>query len=1030
MALKEQFEKVGSDGVEFRGVPFWSWNEELDVEELRRQVQEIAGAGLGGHFMHARSGLITEYMGSEWMQCIKEAVAASKQAGIKAWLYDEDRWPSGAAGGAVPALGEEYVAKRLCWEEICPAEFKLQGYSIATFLVKSGGRGLSEIRQVEPQFAARMAKETETLLHFYYQTNAGYTDLLNRKAVKEFMRHTHQAYQRAVGREFGAAIPGIFTDEPQWSTIPWSTELPGFFKKFKGYDLVPMLPALVYETGDFTAVRYDFWHAATELFVESFTKQIGEWCAKRKLALTGHINAEDTLASQMQSVGAAMPHYEHMQIPGIDHLGRRITDPLLCKQVSSVAHQFGGRRVLSEMFGCSGWNVSFEELKWIAEWQFVQGVDLVCEHLSLYSARGCRKRDYPPSLHYQQPWWSKYRLLNDYFARLTFMLTRGTHVADVLLLHNIESGWASYDPDDTNKLDTLNKSLVLVSTSLLGSHYDFDFGDETILARHARVSQGKLRVKSCEYTTVIVPPCVTLRSTTVRLLARFVKFGGDVILVGPAPALMDGRASDKPAELLRSAARAKPNAQSIKAELHKAVKPRIEVLDSEREDATNIYVQQRHTGLQQIYFLANISKDDHTRAMVRLPGGGRLERWDAETGEAQPVKTRKRGKFVEAELDFHPMGSHLLVLSKRRKRAIVKTRKASVVKRIQLADAWTLERTEPNALTIDACSYRVGKSLWSEQIPVLTVQDNLGHIAGSAVCEFKYSFRADFSAKLPDYVHLVMEKPDACEVSINGLPVGSAEPGTENDLGWWRDISFRRFDVSHLLKPQETNEIVLRRSIAGEAERKQAMDQPETSASKRNRLRCGPEIEAVYILGEFLVRSQARFKPLARRAVRTDGGFVLADNWGQVTTGNLVEQGLPFYAGSARLSQIVKVEEKALKSAKGAKLELDRPDAITTTVYVNGKPVSTRAWPPYEFEVRDLLAPGRNEITVELTGSCRNLLGPHHHMEGELYNVGPASFRGIKGSTDSQQTSGTTWTDAYTFARFGLAGPVSLTLWK
>ena len=119
------------------------------------------------------------------------------------------------------------------------------------------------------------------------------------------------------------------------------------------------------------------------------------------------------------------------------------------------------------------------------------------------------------------------------------------------------------------------------------------------------------------------------------------------------------------------------------------------------------------------------------------------------------------------------MGSHLLVLHKRRKPARVQTRKTKALTKIELADAWALERTQPNALTIDYCSYRIGEGEWSRPLPVLTVQDNLKHIAGAKVCEFKYSFGADFSAKLPEHVHLVLEEPEAYEISMNGLPVGS-----------------------------------------------------------------------------------------------------------------------------------------------------------------------------------------------------------------------------------------------------------------
>ena len=99
-------------GKDWRGAPFWSWNDKLEEAELRRQIREMKKAGMGGFFMHSRVGLITEYLSKEWIKMIKACVAEAKKTGMNAWLYDEDRWPSGAAGG----LGAGLVA--FCGAEI------------------------------------------------------------------------------------------------------------------------------------------------------------------------------------------------------------------------------------------------------------------------------------------------------------------------------------------------------------------------------------------------------------------------------------------------------------------------------------------------------------------------------------------------------------------------------------------------------------------------------------------------------------------------------------------------------------------------------------------------------------------------------------------------------------------------------------------------------------------------------------------------------------------------------------------------
>ena len=118
MTFEEQFQQAGKDGKEFRGAPFWSWNDDLDPEELRRQVRSMCESGMGGFFMHARSGLITPYMSQEYFDCHRACIEEAKRLGMGAWLYDEDCWPSGFAGGMMPAKGPLLQAKTLVIDRV------------------------------------------------------------------------------------------------------------------------------------------------------------------------------------------------------------------------------------------------------------------------------------------------------------------------------------------------------------------------------------------------------------------------------------------------------------------------------------------------------------------------------------------------------------------------------------------------------------------------------------------------------------------------------------------------------------------------------------------------------------------------------------------------------------------------------------------------------------------------------------------------------------------------------------------------
>ena len=100
-------------GNEYRGTPLWSWNGKLEAGQLLRQIDHLEAMGFGGFHMHVRVGLDTEYLGPEFMSMVKMCVARAKEKGMKAWLYDEDRWPSGFAGGMITERDERFRSRHL-----------------------------------------------------------------------------------------------------------------------------------------------------------------------------------------------------------------------------------------------------------------------------------------------------------------------------------------------------------------------------------------------------------------------------------------------------------------------------------------------------------------------------------------------------------------------------------------------------------------------------------------------------------------------------------------------------------------------------------------------------------------------------------------------------------------------------------------------------------------------------------------------------------------------------------------------------
>ena len=87
--------------VHYRSIPFWSWNCRVTKELIDEQLPIFKQMGFGGVDIHPRSGLDTVYLSDDYMELIRYTVKKCKELGLLCWLYDDDRFPSGAADGLV-----------------------------------------------------------------------------------------------------------------------------------------------------------------------------------------------------------------------------------------------------------------------------------------------------------------------------------------------------------------------------------------------------------------------------------------------------------------------------------------------------------------------------------------------------------------------------------------------------------------------------------------------------------------------------------------------------------------------------------------------------------------------------------------------------------------------------------------------------------------------------------------------------------------------------------------------------------------
>ncbi len=364
------YEAFKDSPIEYRPVPFLFLNHKLEDDHLKWQIKEIKEKGLRGFFMHPRPGLLTPYMSVEFREKIRLMVEQAQKLGIEAWLYDEDPYPSGAAGGKVIYHHPEYLARKLTVHTTFAEggknftfDFPI-GHIVAIFAIneknKSETIDLTEyagpirdrwgyVRRYNTYYGSMPADTfphwrsdatgiknrfhwdvpsgkwkiiafVETYEMTYWGPWGGYVDLLNDDAVDDFIEKTHEVYKKDLGEYFGKTIPGIFTDEPKWiGWLPWSPEVPEYFKKAKGYDITKVLYMLVEgNTEKERKVRFDYWHILTEMLKSSFFDRISKWCEKNGISFTGHVSPEEEPDLGVVYLGDLMQHAKAFQIPGTD----------------------------------------------------------------------------------------------------------------------------------------------------------------------------------------------------------------------------------------------------------------------------------------------------------------------------------------------------------------------------------------------------------------------------------------------------------------------------------------------------------------------------------------------------------------------------------------------------------------------------------------------------------------------------------------------------------------------------------------
>ncbi len=636
--------------------PFEQWAGTTD-EAIREKVRALKAAGAGG--LMTTVSLKNYLRDEESFEVLRRGVMIAHEEGLRVWIYDEEGYPSGAAGGLV-------------LERVPSAE----------------AQGL--IRVVEPGGAVRydvirLYEGTHATENFYKKRRI--INILDPTAVATFLAVTHDHYARVL-EPIDRYVEAFFTDEPSLisayiptgrdypKTLPWHPRLPEEFRKRKGYDLLPHRESLFTDTGEMDRkVRCDFYDVIADLCAETYFGGLQRWCQEHHVASSGHLLGEETMIWQTDFDGDPFTCYRKFDIPGIDMI---LSDPekILHKEYfmvplnagSSVRLQ-GKRRLMCEISDYFGQMdnkpAGLDQMRCTAGILYSLGVtDLV----SFYPLTLKPESELKP----QEISATAFRPYADFSARLNAVFTSGEIESRLAVLYPMLSVWSHFTPSNRSMYERhpdadvwfFDRAFIDLCRSLLRQQIDFDLVDERSLAG-GRVDGKALVAGNRRYEAILLPHLDTLRLGTLEAIVRFAEAGGAVF----AHPLLPRFAAEGPEKgpeldalvrrLLAAGALegSAPGLPPLGYLVKSRVPPRCEMHPASPDVLCRVISRKEGPA----YFLVNVSSQEYAgTCLFRAEGKPTL--LDPASGEERPLAhTAVEGQGPQASITLRPFESAFIL---------------------------------------------------------------------------------------------------------------------------------------------------------------------------------------------------------------------------------------------------------------------------------------------------------------------------------------------------------------------------------
>ena len=976
---------------EYRSAPLWDWNEQISEEGIDFQMKEFKKAGIGGVFVHPRPGLLTEYLSDDWFHLFDYTVQKGKELGMKVWIYDENSYPSGFAGGHVPAeMPDSYKHGTGLSMEV-QQQLNVVVSDTLEVVLKKTDAGFENITA-----SADQEKGQQGTYYIFRKTYPGkspwyggftYVDLIYKGVTEKFMELTMTKGYEKNKADFGQTLKGIFTDEPnleaalsEGSMLRWTPDLWDAFQQRWGYDLKVNLPSLAEETGNWKKVRHDYYELILELFVDRWAKPWSKYCDENNLEWTGHY-WEHGWPVPGDGIDESAFYIWH-QMPGVDMLGNRLDTAGLggqfgndraVRELLSAANQSGRRRTLSETYGGGGWEMNFETQKRLVDWEVVMGVNFVNQHLSYYSLNGVRKFDYPPSFSYHEPWWEHYKLMGDYIGRISMAMSSGEQINKTLVLQSNTTAWMYFSRKDKNAtIENIKNGFKNFVYRMEQQHLEYDLGSENVLKVLGSVDDEILRVGKRDYSLVVIPAEMeNIDQSTFDLLQKYLDKGGKVLSFRKDIPMLDGEPSGAVNELITKSGEQWIVAENLTDAAALSLLQHDEFAMNDQTNNGMLYHQRRVLDDGQVLFVVNSHPTKKASAEITMEGE-HVTKLDLVSGKIYGYPSKEENGKVSFQVDLEAAGSALFTVGDQKAKEPEYAAVSGTETTVEPAGAISVKRESDNIMMVNYLDLKTAKSgkkdvyfmnaliglfnengiamgnPWQHKIQYKKnwlALDSLFKGNSGFEASYHFNINPNLNSEAMKSIRAVVERPELWTVSINGSEVSKTEGS------YWIDKSFPEFAVGQFLKPGKN-----------------------TLTLKAPRMHVLAEVMPVYFIGDFLV------KPAKQGFEITDGNISTLGSWR--------EAGLPFYSQKVAYSETFSVTKA---SGVNYKVKLNKWNGSLAEVWVNGESAGLIAWQPNQLDVTSLLKDGDNEITVKVVGSLKNTFG-FFYKENKDWIFGPHSW--------------------------------------